>query len=44
MHRHYEKMSDPKYAKEAVYAITHVLEKSLGVEHGLIKIIKEDEA
>ena len=43
MHRHYDKMSDPEYAKEALHAVTYVLEKSLGVEHGKIKLIKDSE-
>ncbi len=44
MHRHYDKMSDPEYAMSAIKAVTYVLEKSLGVERGLIKLIKDGEA
>jgi hypothetical protein len=41
MHRHYEKMSDSEYAKNAIHAVTRVLETALGCERGSIKLLKE---
>jgi hypothetical protein len=40
MHNNFDKMADNKYAVNAIFAVTSVLEKALGVKSGTIEILK----